>query len=89
MYLIHNTNISALKLILKDKYIKSYSLLKKPPINNEGEGLYTKNNFVYFSCTDTLFNKNIFSDITLYFDSKLLFKKLFMYLLYTHHIQII
>ncbi len=27
MYLIHNTILSALKSILKDKYLKSYSLL--------------------------------------------------------------
>jgi hypothetical protein len=75
MYLIHNTQISALKSILKDECLKSYSLLEKPPKDNEGGGLYTNNNFVYFSCTDTLFDKNIFSRITLYFNSKLLLKK--------------
>ena len=75
MYLIHNTQISALKLILKDECLKSYSLLEKPPKDNEG--LYIKNNYVYFSCTNTLFDKNIFSRITLYFNSKLLLKKAF------------
>ena len=66
MYLIHNTQISALKSILKDECLKSYSLLEKPPKYNEGGGLYIKNNYVYFSCTDKLFDKNIFSRITLY-----------------------
>jgi hypothetical protein len=77
MYLIHNTNISALKSILKDGYLKSYSLLKKKPTDNEGEGLYTENNFVYFSCTDKLPDNKIHSSITMYFNSKLLFNKTF------------
>lgn len=77
MYLIHNTHSSALKSILKDECLKSYSLLEKPPKDNEGGSLYTKNNYVYFSCTNTLFDKNIFSHITLYFNSKLLLKKAF------------
>jgi hypothetical protein len=62
---------------LKDGCLKSYSLLKKLPKDNEGGGLYIKNNFVYLSCTNTLFYKNIFSRITLYFNSKLLLKKAF------------
>lgn len=77
MYLVHNTNISALKSILKDGYLKSYSLLKKKPIDNEGNRLYTENNFVYFSCTDKLPDKKISSLITMYFNSKLLFNKTF------------
>ena len=80
MYLIHNTNTSSLKSILKDGYLKSYSLLKKykkTPTNGEGIGLYTENNFVYFSCVDKLFNKKIHSSITMYFNSKLLFNKSF------------
>jgi hypothetical protein len=77
MYIFHNTNITQLKSILKDGYLKSYSLIKKKPKNGEGSGLYTKNNFVYFSCTDKLFDKNIMSYVTMYFNSKLLFNKSF------------
>ena len=80
MFLVHNTDISALKSILKDGCLKSYSLLKKSnktPMFGESGGLYTENNFVYFSCVDKLFDKRIYSKITLYFDSKLLFNKSF------------
>ena len=75
MYLIHNTNVSSLKSILKDGELKSYSLLKKinkTPKYSEGDGLYTENNFVYFSCTDRLFDTKIYGNVTLYFNSKLL-----------------
>lgn len=80
MYLTHNTNLYALKSILKDDYLKSYSILKKFKKDfkpNEGSGLYTENNFVYFSCVDKLFDKKICSAVTLYFNSKLLFNKSF------------
>jgi len=77
MYLIHNTKASALKSILKDGYLKSYSLLEKPPKNNEGNGLYIKNNYVYFSCTDKLFDKRTNGMITMYFNSKLLLNRSF------------
>ena len=77
IYIFHNTNITQLKSILKDGYLKTYSLLKKKPQNDEGNGLYNKNNFVYFSCTDKLFDKNIMSYVTLYFNSKLLYNKSF------------
>ena len=83
MYLIHNTSLPALKSILKDRELKSLSLLKKENKNfsqyapNEGDGIYTKNNFVYFSCTDNLYDKNIHSHLTMYFNSKLLFNKSF------------
>ena len=80
MFLVHNTDISALKSILKDGYIKSYSLLKKSKrtfTSGYGDGLYTENKFVYFSCVNKLFDKRIYSEITLYFDSKLLFNKSF------------
>ena len=83
MYLIHNTNTSALKLLLKDGYLKSYSLLEKTPEYNEGSGLYTDNRFVYFSCTDKLFDKKTYGKITLYFNSKILFNKSF-YVSTTH-----
>jgi hypothetical protein len=82
MYLIHNTNLSSLKSILKDGYLKSYSLLKKEGYNvskieSEGSGLYTENHFVYFSCVDKLFRDNISAQIILYFNSKLLFNRNF------------
>ena len=83
MYLIHNTSLLALNSILKDRELKSLSLLKKENKNflryapNEGDGIYTKNNFVYFSCTDKLYDKNIIGEVTMYFNSKLLFKKSF------------
>ena len=80
MYLIHNTNIKSLKSILKDGYLKSFSLLKKSnktPKNGESGGLYTENNYVYFSCVDKLFDKNIIGSVTLFFNSKLLFNKSF------------
>ena len=89
MYLIHNTSLPALESILKDRELKSLSLLKKENKNfsryapNEGGGIYTKNNFVYFSCTDKLYDKNILNSITMYFNSKLLFNNSFY--LYTGH----
>ena len=80
MYLIHNTEISNIKSILKDGYLKSFDVLKKDKKKirpNLGDGLYTKNNFVYFSCTDKLLDKNIIGTTVLYFDSKVLLKKPF------------
>jgi hypothetical protein len=80
MYLFHSTNISSLKLILGDGFLKSYSLLKKinkVPKDNLGLGLYTENNFVYFSCVDKLFDDNIIGNVILYFNSKLLYNRSF------------
>ena len=81
MYLFHNTNLKSLKNILKDGYLKSYSLLKKEGYNvssGEADGLYEENNFVFFSCVDNLNNNyEIYSHIILYFNSKLLFNKTF------------
>jgi hypothetical protein len=80
MYIFHNTSLKALKSILKDGYIKSYSLLKKEGINKiegEGSGIYNENHFIYFSCIDKLFSREIFGRVTLYFNSKLLYNKSF------------
>lgn len=82
MFLSHNTNLRSLKNILKDGYLKSYSLLKSEgynmkKIDGEGWGLYTENNFVYFSCVKELFTYKIISQITLYFTSDLLFNRTF------------
>lgn len=69
---------------VKDKCLKSLSLQKKTNKNihaNYGDGVYTENNFVYFACTNKLFDnkvsENIATGITLYFNSKLLFNKSF------------
>ena len=53
MYLFHKTNLQSLKKILKDGYLKSYSLLKKEEYNmknidNEGMGLYMEINLYIF-----------------------------------------
>jgi hypothetical protein len=80
MYLIHNTDITSLKSILKDKCLKSLSLQRKTNKNaqlGEGYGIYTENNFVYFACTNKLFDNKVMVGITLYFNSKLLFDKSF------------
>ena len=80
MYLIHNTDITSLKSILKDKCLKSLSLQKKTNKKaqpNYGDGIYTENNFVYFACTNKLFDNKVMAGITLYFNSKLLFNKSF------------
>ena len=65
MYLIHNTTADALKSILKDGYLKSFSLLENLPKFSEGSGIYNENKFVYFSCTDKLFDKRLYSRITI------------------------
>ena len=82
MYLIHNTSLTSLKSILRDGYLKSYSMLKKEGYNvskldNEGYGLYNENKFIFFSCIDELFSDNVLGHITLYFNSKILFNRTF------------
>jgi hypothetical protein len=80
MYLFHNTSLKALKSILSDKYIKSYSMLKKEgikKIHGEGEGLYDENHFIYFSTIDKIFSRKINSRVILYFNSKLLYNRTF------------
>ena len=80
MYLFHVATINALKSILKDGYLKSYSLLKKSnktPKDSYGYTLYTENNFVFFSCCDKLFDNKIIGHVILYFNSKLLYNRCF------------
>lgn len=81
MYLFHVTTIDNFELIMKDDSLKSVNLLKKEGKNvslNEGNGIYKTNNFVYFSCVNKLFNKNILSnEVILYFDTKLLYQNIF------------
>ena len=74
MYLFHNTTLKSLKCILTDGYLKS-SFLTNNAKDGEGSSLYDTNHFVYFSTTNKLFDNNIYSRITLYFDSKLLYNR--------------
>lgn len=77
MYLFHNTNLTSLKMILKDGLLKASYLTN---ILNEGDGIYdTKDQkFIYFSVIDDLNSKyKIYSDITLYFDTKILWNRSF------------
>ena len=75
MYLTHDTTLTCLKLILKDGYLKSNKLTKK--LNNGESQYYDNNPFVYFSTTTELFDNTIFGNITLYFNSKLLYNRIF------------
>jgi hypothetical protein len=80
MYLFHNTDEKSLKLILKDGYIKSASILKKENEKitlGEGFGIYDNNKFIYFSCVDKLFSRKIYASVILYFNSELLYNKSF------------
>jgi hypothetical protein len=80
MYLFHVATINALKSILNDGYLKSYSLLKKSnktPKDGWGNGLYTVNNFIFFSCCDKLFDDKIIGNVILYFNSKFLYNRSF------------
>ena len=80
MYLFHVATFNALKSILKDGYLKSYSLLKKSnktPKDSLGSSLYIENNFVFFSCCDKLFDDKIIGNVILYFNSKLLYNRSF------------
>ena len=77
MYLFHNTNLTSLKMILKDGLIKAPYLTN---ILNEGDGIYDAKDqkFIYFSVIDDLNSKyKIYSDITLYFDTKILWNRTF------------
>jgi len=68
----------SLKKILKDGYLKSSYLLSKEGFKNKvGEGIHPKNKYVYFSCSNRLFDKRIIGKITLFFKSDLLKSKKF------------
>lgn len=77
MYLFHNTNLSSLKKIIKDGLIKASYLTNNL---NEGDGIYNAKDqkFIYFSVVDEIKSKyKIYSDITLYFDTKILWNRTF------------
>ena len=86
MFLFHTTELNSLKSILEDDYLKSYSLVKLKKVdkknnnyleNSQGSSLYTKNKFVFFSCTDKLFDERVLGGAILYFDPKLLVNRVF------------
>ena len=75
MLLFHNTNLKSLKLILEDNQLKASYLTGN---TDEGEGIYESKDqkFIYFSVIDDLKSKyTIFSDVTLYFDPKMLWNR--------------
>ena len=83
MFLFHNTTLEFLRYILKDKQLKAAYLTNNI---NEGESEYeTKDQkFIYFSVIDDLKSKyTIFSDVTLYFDPKMLWNRTY-YIAYSH-----
>ena len=65
--------------ILDDKYLKSYELLlkEKKIVEGQGTSIYSTNKFVFFSCVDKLFKKQIYGQVILYFNSKLLYDNTF------------
>lgn len=69
MFIFHITTSEGLMGILKDGEIKSSALTGTL---NEGSGIYKKSNWVYFSTTDKLFDRNANSSIILFLDSKAL-----------------
>ena len=84
-FLFHVTELDSLLSILEDDYLKSYSLVNAKDTfskkclryNSQGSGLYTKNKFVFFSCTDRLFDERVLGSVILYFDPKLLSNRIF------------
>ena len=82
MYLIHNTTIKYLKHILLDGELKSSASTGNL---NEGYGIYDhhEQKFVYFSTVDTLDNENVIGEVTLYFNSQLLYNR--TYYVGTYH----
>lgn len=73
MYLVHETTMDNLLLLLKDGEIKSNQLTGK--INN-GDGVYDKpNKFVYFAFERFLFANTTFGRYKLYFSSDLLYNR--------------
>lgn len=73
MYLVHETELLNLYLILKDGVLKSNYLSER--INN-GEGVYPKpNKFIYLSLERKLFNDTTFGNFKLYLNPELLYNR--------------
>jgi hypothetical protein len=75
MFLIHNTRLEYLKLILKEGELKSSKLTGNI---NEGDGIYDSNKYVYFHTTDKIFDKGVIGQITLYFTSDFLYNRSYL-----------
>ena len=72
MYLFHNTNLLSLKKIIKAAYLTNNL--------NKGDGIYDAKDqkFIFFSVVDEIKSKyKIYSDIILYFDTKILWNRTF------------
>ena len=75
MYLIHETELYNLYLILKDGELKSNQLTGRI---NQGSGVYpTLNKFVYFSLERKIFNNTTYAKFKLYFNPELLYNRNF------------
>ena len=77
MYLIHETNLESLELILKQNKLKAGCLTN---CLNVGSGIYPakKQNFVFFSVIDKLdskYNEQLRGKATLFFNYKLLWNR--------------
>lgn len=75
MYLIHNTTLEYLKLILKDGELKSSKITGNI---NDGDGIYESNKYVYFQTTNKLFDRNVIGQIILYIKSDFLYNRSFL-----------
>ena len=75
MYLFHITNHKYLKSILTDGMLKSSYLTGNL---NQGDGIYKHIKFVFFSVIDDYESKQqIYGDVVLYFDYKMLWNRTF------------
>ena len=74
MYIFHNTKIDYLMKILKDGELKSK---KATGYCGEGGDLYKTNDYVYFSTCKDLYDKRILSKITLFFNPKIIYNRVF------------
>tara|TARA_Y100001958_G_C21171205_1_gene502945 strand:+ start:142 stop:726 length:585 start_codon:yes stop_codon:yes gene_type:complete len=77
MYLIHETNLESLELILKQNKLKAACLTN---CLNAGHGIYPakKQKFVFFSVIDKLdskYNEQLQGNVTLFFNYKLLWNR--------------
>ena len=75
MYLIHNTTLDALNLILIENKLKASYLTGNL---NEGRSVYKSEDqrFVFFSVIDKYNSKyTIHGDVVLYFNSKILYNR--------------
>ena len=77
MYLVHETNLESLELILKENKLKAGCLTN---CSNIGTSIYPakKQKFVFFNVTDKLdskYNEQLRGNVTLFFNYKLLWNR--------------